>query len=273
MMSCASVIPAVIAATLLLAPFAAGAQMAARPYALVLGPDNPLEREVQAPMCRQVLKSLNELNYEPPMTCRRSFDPTYTFLTVPEWKTLNDSEALEAAFAWEKNWAEGGPLSQVESRFATNSSRVKRIAQAGELKAWQATLDLVKNGEARRVVLLNYGQYKYEEQCFYDTKLGVLLPDRFEVDKRYKNLSIGDGEIILHNQTAYIAKWSNVPSATQFNRAGPRGRHKAYLLIQSMYWLKEGQGGPVGGAAGVYDTVCQIGYDRLSSAKKRGRDD
>ncbi len=269
MISCVSIIPTAIAATLFLAPFTAGAQVAARPYTLVLGPDNPQEREVQAPMCRQALKSLNELNYEPPMTCRRSFDPTHTFLAVPEWKTLNDSEALEAALAWEKNWAEGGPPSEVDPRFATNSSRVKRIAQAGELKAWQATLDLVKNGEAPRVVLLNYGQYKYEELCFYDTKLAVLLPDRFEVDKRYRTLSLSGGEIILHNQTAYIAKWSNVPSATLYNRAGPRGRHKAYVLIQSMYWLKAGQGGTEGGAAGVYDTVCQIGYDGLGPAKKR----
>jgi hypothetical protein len=269
-MSCTSIFSAAIVAAVLLTPFAAGAQVAARPYVLVLGPDNPQEREVQAPMCRQVLKSLNELNYEPPMTCRRSFDPTYTFLAVPEWKALNDTEALEVALAWERNLAGRGPPSQIETRFATNSSRVKRISQAGELKAWQATLDLVKNAESPRVVLLNYGQHKYEGQCFYETKLGVLLPDRFEVDKRYSNLSIGGGEIILHKQTAYIAEWSNVPSATLFNRVGPRGgKHKAYLLIQSMYWLKAGQGGTVEGAAGVYDTVCQIGYNGVGPAQMR----
>jgi hypothetical protein len=242
------------------------------PYELVRGPDNPLVRDEQAPMCRELLKNLNKSKYEPPMTCRRKFDPMYTYFPVPDWKPLDDKDALQAALALEKNSAEGNPPrppTDFESRFAEYSARVRKIAVAGQLKAWEAKFGLVINGEEARVVLVSYGEYKGDDECYYDTKFGVLLPDRFEADKRYLSLFLGGGEPFLYKGTTYIAKWINVPSATLFDRVGPHRRHRGYLLVQSMFWLPKGH--PLDEVAGVSDTVCQIGYVRLHSTNKGDR--
>jgi hypothetical protein len=267
-----SMLTSPVAAFVLLAslPLVGRAQL---PYELVRGPDNPLVREEQAPMCRELLKNLNELKYEPPMTCRRKFDPMYTYFPVPDWKPLDDKDALQAALALERSSAEADPSRpprEIDSRFEEYSARVRKIAAAGQLQAWEAKFGLVENGEETRVVLASYGKYEAEKQCYYDTKFGVLLPDRFEADKRYRNLFFAGGEPFLYKGTTYIAKWRNVPSATLFDRVGPRGtRHRGYLLVQSMFWLK---GHPSGQeVAGAYDTVCQIGWERLRSSKKGGK--
>ena len=238
---------------------------AADTYRLIYGPDNPMfpnERKAQARMCRAVVKKLNQTKYEPPFTCKRKFDPHYSYFPVPDWKPLSGADALQAALAREKIWAAGGPPKEFESRFAQNSARVRKLAETGQLKAWEATFDIVKNGEQARVVLLYYGEVKVENECYYETHLAVLLPDRFEADKRYDRISVADGEIIIDKGTAYIARWKNVPSATRNNRAGPRGPlHQGYLLIQSLYWAPKGPAVEEG--AMVYDTVCQISYGRV----------
>src|SRR5437773_1714716 len=136
-------------------PVTAQAQM---PYQLVRGPDNPLVRDVQTPMCRELIKNLNEFRDDPPMTCRRKFDPKFTNFSLPNWKLLDEHDAIQAALALERGLAQKGPPAEVEKRFAEYREKVSKTAAAGQLKAWQATFNIVNNGEPVRVVLVSNGE-------------------------------------------------------------------------------------------------------------------
>lgn len=236
---------------------------AAEPYVLVRSEFNIIEQTSAAPMCRALVKRLNEIKYEPPMTCRRKFDPLYAYFPVPDWKLLGDEEARQAALALARSWARKGAPEKFESRYLQVASEVEKVIAAGTLRAWEAKLDIAKTGERVRVVLVSYGEYKLRDWCFYSTKLGVLLPDKFEVDERYRHLSPYKGELLLYRGNTYIAVWSSVPTGTLSDPVGPRGeRREGYLLVQSI------NAPDVHGPANAHDTVCQIGYGRVIGYQK-----
>ncbi len=198
------------------------------------------------------------------MTCRRKFDPRYQDFSIPDWKPLSDEDALQAALALEKARAEKGPPTETVTRFAKTRAMVERAAASGELKVWEARFDIAHNGEKVRVVLVSNGEcgakYKYSEN---DPTFGVLLPDKFEADPRYRNLTHYPGDLFLYKGTTYVAKWSNFPGSTLNDRIPPPRHHRGYLLVQSIYWSTL-----TGEQAGPYETECQFGYEHLDSAKK-----
>jgi len=226
---------------------------------------NSLTRESAAPLCEALLKRLNAGKYEAPMACQREFDPRHSYLGTPNWAPLGDHESVQAALALERSWAERGPANEVERRFTNLAAKVHKIDLAGKLRAWQAQFDFANNGEQVRVVLVSRGEYKLDGQCYYDTRFGVLLPNEFRVDERFKNLSPYNGELFFYKNTTYIGVWRNVPSATLNDRIGPPNRYRAYLLAQTI--RAPGQYGP----ASAFDTVCQIGYKRRNVSDGKGR--
>jgi hypothetical protein len=234
-------------------------------YDLVKIEYDSLKQESAAPLCRTLLQRLNAERYEPPMTCRRKFDPQYSYLETPDWQPLDSNDSIAAALALERSWAERGPRSDVQRRFAALAAKVHKNAEMGRLRAWQARFNFGSNGERVRVVLISRGNYQIDGQCYYDTRFGVLLPDGFKVDARYKNLSPYHGELFFYGGTTYIGVWSNVPSATLHDRIGPPNRHRGYLLIQTI--RPPGPHGP----ASAFDTVCQVGYGHGTNGNGKDR--
>jgi hypothetical protein len=235
--------------------------LAVGPYEIVRGQ--------QLPVCRALAENLNALQGEPPMVCERKLHAESKALSLPDWRLLQGESALRAALALKKAQAEKGPPDgAAESHYAKMKATMEDQWSAGRLKAWEANFDLAKSGEKVRVVLVRTGECRIERNFSSgDPIVGVLLPDKFEVDPRYGYFSHADGDVLLHEGTAYIVNWQEQPASTFTDPVGPAKRHKGYVFVRPPGWLPPGQGG--GPKALLSNPICQIGYQRLKPMVKQ----
>lgn len=119
------------------------------PYEIVRG------REVA--LCKAFVENLNRFSSEPPMTCRRKVHSKSANFSLPQWKPLSKDEAVEVALALMKARAQKGPSDQFAKRFANAKTVVEKSASEARLQVWEAKLDIARNGEPVRVVLVSTG--------------------------------------------------------------------------------------------------------------------
>jgi hypothetical protein len=222
-------------------------------------------RGKQYPLCRDMEKNFNEFKNDSPMVCERKFSSKYKDFRRPDWRLLPEEHAVQAAIAIERVRLSRGPVKMFESSVAKETKEIKEAVALGKLKAWEGRFDIARNGERSRVVMVVRGMcegWTEEWSNPGEPRIGILLEHKFEVDDRYKDLSILDADIFLYQGVPYLASWATFPSAIGREPAPPK-RHRAYVHAWDIFWLKHETGTYERGVAGFKGPICQIGYQRI----------
>jgi hypothetical protein len=226
-------------------------------------------RGKELPLCRELAKNFNEFRNDPPMTCERKFSPKFKDFSRPDWQLLPTEQAAQVAIAIERSrvnkYDEPDRIPFVEKE----TKGIKEAAASGKLKVWEATFDLAGSGSSQKVSMLSRGSCETWTEKEYDVnepRIAVLLPGKFDVDKRFRQFLIQGSDAFLYQGQTFLASWSAYPSGTARSLEGlaPPKRHRAYVLVWRTFWRPPGtEGADFSGSGGYYGPICQIGYQRI----------
>lgn len=210
-----------------------------------------IERE-KYPLCQELVENFNTFKDEPPMVCKRKFNPDFKNLKLPKWEEINASEYFNTI----KRLATDEKFQSMDNNVI---EQYKLKMEKGIIKLYRAKIDINFDGHVNTVYRMKERDCDPVKGFSYSRPGGYryFAEQNFPDKKHQKGLGNFNGRvyggIFLYKGRPYLHEWMQQPLfLSDRSRAveGPSPRIAVYEPSQSYRFTESYAVTP----------VCEIGY-------------